>query len=97
MKEKFNYVLEEDNYLHLDQREEKNQFLILQERMVKITLKLATLKISVHLNIQLLKGKHDKDLNAAKDNGTTETIEELDKLYQILEDKKVMLRKLVRN
>ena len=38
--------------------------------------------------MQWLREEHDKELNAAKDNGTTETIEEPDKLCQILEDKK---------
>ena len=35
-------------------------------------------------------------LNSAKENGTTETIEERDKLHQIMEEQKVMLCKLVR-
>ena len=55
--------------------------------MVKIILNLATLKISAHLNIQWLREDHDKELNSAKDKGTTETIEELDKLCQMTEDK----------
>ena len=59
--------------------------------MGKIILKLATLNISVRLNIQRLREKHDKELNAAKDNGTKENIEELDKLYQIMEDKQIIL------
>ena len=37
--------------------------------------------------MQLLREEHDEDLNAAKDHGTTETIEELDKLRKTLEDK----------
>ena len=82
------YALKEDNYGNLDQKEEKNQLLNLQERMGKIILKLATLKISACLNFQLLREDHDKQLNAAKYNGTIETIEELDKLCQIMEDKK---------
>ena len=40
------------------------------------------------MNIQWQREKHDKELNASKDNGTTKTIEELDKFYQIMEDKK---------
>ena len=56
--------------------------------MGKIILKLATLKISACLNMQWLKEEHDKELNSAKENGTTETIKELDRLCQILEDKK---------
>ena len=45
------------------------------------------MKRSIHLNTQQLREEHDKALNAAKENGTTETIEELDKLSQNLEDK----------
>ena len=60
----------------------------LKERMGKI-LKLATLKISTRLNMLQLIEEHDKVLNPAKGNGTTETIEELDKLRHTLEDKKV--------
>ena len=56
--------------------------------MGEIVLKLATLKILAHLNIQWLREDHNKELNAAKYNGTTETIEELYKLCQIMEDKK---------
>ena len=81
----------------MDQKEEKNQLLNFQEQMIKIILKLATLKIPVSLNIRWLREEHDRELNAAKDNGTTETIEEIYKLFPILEDKKVMLWKLVRN
>ena len=36
-------------------------------------------------------------MNATKDNGTTENIEELDKLYQILEYNNMMLWKSVSN
>ena len=52
LKEKFTYALKEANDGNMYQKEEKNQFLNLQERMDKIILKLATLKISVRLNIQ---------------------------------------------
>ena len=38
--------------------------------------------------MQRLIEDHDGALDVAKDNGTTETIEKLDKLLQILEDKK---------
>ena len=38
--------------------------------------------------MQLLGEEHDEALNAAKDNSTTETIEELEKLRQTLEDNK---------
>ena len=46
--------------------------------------------------MQRLREEHDEALNAAKVNGATYFIEELDKLRQIVEDKKVMLRKLER-
>ena len=75
LKETFTYILKEDNDGNLDQKEENNQLLNLQERMGKIIIKLSTLKISVPLNIQLLREKHNKYLNAAKENGTIETIE----------------------
>ena len=97
LKEKLTYALKEANDGNLDQKEEKKQFLNLQERMGNIFLKIVTLKISVRLNIQWLIEEHNKELNAAKDNGTIETIEKLDKLCQILEDKNVMLWKLVRD
>ena len=38
--------------------------------------------------MQQLREEHDEALNSAKDIGTTETIEELDKLCQTLKDKK---------
>ena len=46
------------------------------------------MKISDHLNMHQLIEEHDKVLNAAKEKGTTETIEELEKLHQNMEDKK---------
>ena len=52
LKEKFTYALKEANDGNLDQKEEKKQFLNLQERMGNIFLKIVTLKISVRLNIQ---------------------------------------------
>ena len=52
LKEKFTYALKESNYGNMDHKEEKNQFINLQKRMGKIIIKLATLKISVCLNIQ---------------------------------------------
>ena len=58
-----------------------------QERMGKKILKPATLKSSDHLNMQQLREEHDKGLNDAKENGTTENIEELDKLCKTLEGK----------
>ena len=88
IKEKFTYVLKEDNDRNLDQNEEKNQFLNLQERIGKIILKLETLNSSSRLNIQWLIEDPDKYLNSAKDDGTTKTIEEPDKLCQIMEDKR---------
>ena len=97
LKRKFTYEMKNSNDGNWGQKEEKNHLLILQEQMIKIILKISTLKISVRLNIHWLREEHDKDLNAAKENGTTETIEELDKLCHILEDKKVMLLKLVSN
>ena len=64
--------------------------------MGKAIPKIAALKISVRFNMQRLIEEHDNVLNAAKDNGTTETIEELEKLRQTME-KTVMLQKLGRN
>ena len=79
LKGKFTYALKEANYGNMYQKDEKNQLLNLQERMSKIILELGTLKISDRLNIQWVRVDHDKYLNAAKDNSTEETIEELDK------------------
>ena len=45
--------------------------------------------------MQQLREEHNEALNAAKYNGTTETIEEIFKLRQNMEYKKVMLWKLV--
>ena len=59
----------------------------LKEFMDKTILKLATLKISFCFNRQKLREEHDEAPNVAKDSGKTETIEELDKLSQPLEDK----------
>ena len=92
-----NCALKEANDKKLDQKEEKDQVLDLHEQMGKTILKLGTLKISECLNIQKLIEEHNEALNASKDNGTTETIEELYKLRKTLEYKKVMLRKLMRN
>ena len=41
-----------------------------------------------------LREEHDEELNPAKDNGTTETIEELEKLCQLMEDKKGEVMKI---
>ena len=65
--------------------------------MGKIFLKLATLKISVRFNIQCIREEHNKDMNAAKNNGTTETIEAHEKLYQILKDKKLISLNILTN
>ena len=47
--------------------------------------------------MQRLIEEHEEVLSAANENGTKETIEKLDKLCQFLEDKKVMIWKLVRS
>ena len=52
LKEIFTYAPKEANNLNLDNKEEKNQLINFQERMGKIILKLAILKISIRLNIQ---------------------------------------------
>ena len=46
--------------------------------------------------MQQLIEEHDEMMNYVQDNGTTDTIEELEKLRQILEEKKVMLWKVLR-
>ena len=45
------------------------------------------MKSSICFNMQWLREEHDEALNAAKYNGTTETIECRYKLSQTLEDK----------
>ena len=55
---------------------------------VKKNTKLETLKSSACLNMQRLIEEHDEALNAAKDKGTKENIEELEKLRQTLEETK---------
>ena len=87
LNEKLNYALKEDNYEKLDQKYEKDQVLDLKGRMEKIILKLSTLKSTACLNMQILREEHDGVLNAANKNGTAETIEELYRLSQNLEDK----------
>ena len=52
LKKELSYAVNEANDEKLDQKEEKVQILNLQERMDKIILKLATLKISTCFNIQ---------------------------------------------
>ena len=71
----------------MDQKEEKYQVLNFQEKIGK-KLKLETLKISERLNMQKLSEEHNEALNAVNNNYTTETIEEIEKLHQIPEDKK---------
>ena len=88
LEEKFTYVLKEANDVNQNQKEENNQLINLKQQMGKIILRLATLKISAHFNIQWMRADHDKELNAAKENGTWETIEYLDWLCHNMEDKK---------
>ena len=96
LKETFNYALRENNYSNWIRNRIRTKCLICKNAWKKI-LRLATLKSSARLNLQGLREEHDEILNAAKNNGTTETIEELDKLRQILKDKKVVLWKLVKS
>ena len=58
----------------------------LQELMGKKT-KNVTQKRSTHFNMKKLREVHDKAMNDAKYNGTTETIEEIFKLSQTLKEK----------
>ena len=69
----------------------------LQEYMEQKILKLSTLKRSTRFNMHRLREERNEVLNAAKYNSTTETIEELDKLRQIMEEKKMKLWKLMRS
>ena len=78
--------MKEANVKILVQKEEKDQVLGFQEPMDKTILKLTTLESPECLNIQIVREEHDGALNAAKDNGTTETIEELDRFRQTLEE-----------
>ena len=71
------------------QKDENDQVLDLRERTDKKIIKIATLKSSTHLNMQQMREVHNEALNATKDNGTTETTKELDRLRQTLEAKKV--------
>ena len=48
---------------------------------------LATLECSVDMNMQLLKEGHDEEKSSSKENCTSETIEEIEKLCQNLENK----------
>ena len=70
-------------------KEEKKQVIDLQEQMRVESLKLATLKSSARLNMwQRIEDRYEA-LNSVKENGTTETSEELDKLHGIWEYKEV--------
>ena len=64
--------------------------LICKKSRTKKNIKIATMKSSSHLNMQQLTEENYEVLNAAKDNGTTENIEEFDKFHQIMEYKKSM-------
>ena len=76
--------MKQANNEKLAQKQENDGVIDLQERMDKIILKVATLKSSARLNMQQLVEVHDEVMNDSKDNGTTETIEELYKLRQTL-------------
>ena len=87
MKEKCNYELNEANDAKLAQKQKRDQVLHLYTRMDKKILKLTTLKSFARLNMQRVIEEHSEALNVAKDNGTTETIGEIEKFCQTLEDK----------
>ena len=63
--------------MQLSHKEERDQWVDLQEHMDKQILKVSTLNISTCLNTQQLKEEHIEVMNSAKDNGTAETIEKL--------------------
>ena len=46
------------------------------------------------LNMKRIREEHNKALSAAKDNGTTETIEEIENLCQLMEGKKGDVKKI---
>ena len=75
LKENFNYALKEAKNEKMSRKAEKDQVINSREQMGKTILKLATLKIYDGFNIQWLREEHGTAMNAAKDNGTTETIE----------------------
>ena len=83
LKEILNYALKEAHDAKLAQKEEKHQVLDLQERNHK-----TSNQSSDCVNMHQLIEEHNEALNSANDNGTTETIEELDKLHQLQYDKK---------
>ena len=76
LKENLDYVPKEANDTKLAQKEEKGPILDLKKRTKKI-LKLSTLKSFTRFNMQQLREEYDEALNSAKENGTTETIENL--------------------
>ena len=90
-----NYELKEENDAKLAQKEDNDKVLDLKEHMDKTFLKISTLKSSTHFIMQRPREEHDEVLNAAKDNGTAETIEELDKLSLTLENKFQLLQLLL--
>ena len=55
--------------------------------MDKKILRLTTLKSFARLNMHQMIEEHGEALNVAKDNGTTETIGEIEKFCQTLENK----------
>ena len=82
----------------MDHKEDKDQVIDLQEHMDKSILKLATLKKSTSLNIQRLREYYSEALNSAKNNGTTETIENnLQVASNVWKTRNVMLWKLARS
>ena len=87
LKEKLNYTLKRDSYENQLRKRRIINCFICKNPWKKI-LKLETLKISFCLNVQRLQEEHYESMNASKKNCTTETIEELDKLHKIMEDKK---------
>ena len=89
-----NYALKEANDTKLYQKKEKERVLYLQEKMGKTILKLATLKNSARLNMKQIREEHNKALSAAKDNGKTENIEEIENLCQLMEGKKGDVKKI---
>ena len=70
-----NYLLKKANDAKLAHKEENDQWLDLKELMDKTILKLATLKSSTRLNMQQLREEHNEDMNATKENVTTENIQ----------------------
>ena len=57
--------------MQLSHKEERDQWVDLQEHMDKQILKVSTLNISTCLNTQQLKEENDEVLNAVEDNAAT--------------------------